>query len=313
MARPLRVEFPGAVYHLTARGNAQQAIFLDAVDRARFLGILGREIDQHQWRCYAYCLMDNHYHLLIETPEANLVQGMQRLNSMYAQHFNRRHHRVGHLWQGRYKSIVVDRESHLLELVRYIVLNPVRAGMVEQAGAWPWSSFRATSNEAPRPSWLDVAWLLSQFGGEECVAIQAYCRFVQEGLRAASPWTELRGQIWLGRTSFREHMQSFIAGKPLQDIPVGQTRPERPLASDILTAVSTAYNRPLELIPDRSFQPAFRAWVYLLRRAANLRLKEVAALAGISGPRVSQIQQEIEQGEREPILDRLLASYKLKI
>jgi hypothetical protein len=159
--------------------------------------------------------MDNHYHLLIETPEANLVQGMQRLNSMYAQHFNRRHHRVGHLWQGRYKSIVVDRESHLLELVRYIVLNPVRAGMVEQAGAWPWSSFRAMSNEAPRPSWLDVAWLLSQFGGEECVAIQAYCRFVQEGLRAASPWTELRGQIWLGRTSFREHMQSFIAGQAL--------------------------------------------------------------------------------------------------
>jgi hypothetical protein len=209
--------------------------------------------------------------------------------------------------------MVVDRESHLVELARYIVLNPVRAGMVEQAGAWPWSSFRATSNDAPGPSWLAVAWFLSQFGGEECVAIQAYRRFVHEGLRAASPWAELRGQIWLGRAAFREHMQSFIAGKPLHDIPVGQTRPERPLASDILTVVSTAYNRSLELVPDRSCQPAFRAWVYLLRRAANLQLKEVAALAGISGPRVSQIRQEIEQGEREPILDRLFASYKLKI
>ena len=101
MARPLRLEFPGALYHLTARGNARQDIFLDAMDREAFLAILGREIAQHGWNCYAYCLMDNHYHLLIETPEANLVQGMQRLNSMYAQRFNRRHQRVGHLFQGR--------------------------------------------------------------------------------------------------------------------------------------------------------------------------------------------------------------------
>lgn len=313
MARPLRLEFPGAVYHLTARGNAQQAVFLDAVDREHFLALFGREIDQQRWHCYAYCLMDNHYHVLIATPEANLVQGMRRLQSMYAQWFNRRHQRVGHLWQGRYKSIVVDRESHLLELARYIVLNPLRAGMVEHVGAWPWSSFRAMLNDVPRPPWLDVAWLLSQFGRDEPLAIAAYRRFVQEGLRVESPWAELRGQIWLGGDSFRARMQSLLAGKPLQDIPMEQTRPERPLASDILTAVNTAYNRPLELVPDRSFQPAFRAWVYLLRRVANLRLKDVAALAGISGPRVSQIQQEIEQGEKEPILDQLLASYKLKI
>jgi len=153
MARPLRLEFPGTLYHLTARGNAQQAIFLDAMDREAFLTILAGEIDQHRWRCYAYCLMDNHYHLLIETPEANLVHGMRRLNSRYAQRFNRRHRRVGHLFQGRYKSIVVDRERHLLELTRYIVLNPVRAGISD--GTTPTSS-------TARQRHLD--------GGERCLS-----------------------------------------------------------------------------------------------------------------------------------------------
>ncbi len=313
MSRPLRLAFPGAVYHLTARGNAQQDIFLDAVDRDAFLAILGREIDQHGWNCYAYCLMDNHYHLLIETPEANLAPGMQRLNSRYAQRFNRRHQRVGHLFQGRYKSIVVDRERHLLELTRYIVLNPVRAGMVAQAGAWPWSSFRATSNEAPRPPWLNVAWLLSQFGRHELSAIESYRRFVQEGVEAPSPWATLQGQIWLGGDAFRAYMQSCLEGKSLQDIPLVQTRPDRPLADDILRAVSAAYDRPPEWVPERSCQPAFRSWVYLLRRAANLRLKEVAGLAGISVPRVSQIQREIEQGEVDSELGHLLETYKLKL
>jgi REP element-mobilizing transposase RayT len=313
MARPLRLAFSGAVYHLTARGNAQQDIFLDDTDRKAFLAILGREIDQHAWNCYAYCLMDNHYHLLIETPEANLMRGMQRLNGRYAQCFNRRHQRVGHLFQGRYKSIIVDRESHLLELARYIVLNPVRAGIVAQAGAWSWSSFRATTNEAPRPPWLNVAWLLSQFGQNESLAIEAYRQFVQEGTQAPSPWAMLQGQIWLGGDTFRAHMQSFIEGKSLQDIPMGQRRPERPLASDILTAVSAAYDRPPHLVPERSCQPAFRAWVYLLRRAANLRLKEVAVMAGISAPRVSQIQREIEQGEADAELEQLLERYQLQI
>lgn len=313
MTRPLRLAFPGALYHLTARCNAQQDIFLDAMGCEAFLAILGREIDQHGWSCYAYCLMDNHYHLLIETPEANLVQGMQRLNSRYAQRFNRRHQRVGHLFQGRYKSIVVERECHLLELTRYVVLNPVRAGMVEQARLWLWSSFRATSNEAPRPPWLSVAWLLSQFDRNESQATLAYRQFVQEGVQAASPWAMLQGQIWLGGDDFRTRMQSLIEDKSLQDIPMCQTRPARPLADDILASVSAAYDRPLGSVLERCCQPAFRAWVYLLRWVANLRLKEVADLAGISAPRVSQIQREIEQGESDSVLEQLLDHYKLKI
>src|SRR3972149_8400468 len=136
MARPFRLEFPGALYHITSRGNARQEIFLDDDDRTNFLNLLGREVEQQRWNCHAYCLMSNHYHIMIETPEGNLVLGMRRLNGAYSQEFNRRHGRGGPLFQGRYKSTVVDPESYLLELCRYVVLKPVRAGVGEQPRGW---------------------------------------------------------------------------------------------------------------------------------------------------------------------------------
>jgi len=134
MARPLRLEFPGALYHVTARGNARQAIVLDDRDRALFLVCLGEVVLRFGWICHAYCLMDNHYHLLIETPEGNVSRGMRQLNGVFTQRMNRCHNRVGHLFQGRFKAIVVERESYLLELCRYIVLNPIRAGMARNWG-----------------------------------------------------------------------------------------------------------------------------------------------------------------------------------
>ena len=126
MARPLRIEYPGAVYHVTSRGNARKKIFLDDIDRDEFLATLGWVVERFGWGCHAYCLMDNHFHLLIETPKPNLSLGMRQLNGVYTQRFNRRHKRVGHLFQGRFKAILVERDSYLLELARYIVLNPVR-------------------------------------------------------------------------------------------------------------------------------------------------------------------------------------------
>jgi putative transposase len=143
MARPLRLEFPGAVYRISARGNARQAIVADDDDRRRFVELPGREVSQQRWACHAGCLMDNHYHLLIETPEGNRVSGMRRLSQTYTQSFNRRFRQVGHPLQERYESIVVDKDSYLLELCRYVVLNPVRAGMVRAARDWRWSRFRA--------------------------------------------------------------------------------------------------------------------------------------------------------------------------
>ncbi len=144
MARPLRIEYPGAVYHVTSRGNEKKAVFKDDQDRELFLKILAEVNKRYHWFCHAYCLMDNHYHLLIETPEGNLSLGMRQLNGVYTQAFNKKRNRTGHLFQGRYKAILIQKDNHLLEACRYVVLNPVGARLVERPEDWKWSSYRAT-------------------------------------------------------------------------------------------------------------------------------------------------------------------------
>jgi len=140
MSRPLRIEFAGALYHVTSRGDRQEDIYQSNDDREVFLNIMSDVCERYNWVIHAYCLMSNHYHLLVETPDQNLSKGMRQLNGVYTQAFNRNNKRVGHVFQGRYKAILVQKESYLLELARYIVLNPVRARMVRFVKEWPWSS-----------------------------------------------------------------------------------------------------------------------------------------------------------------------------
>ncbi len=226
MARPLRLEFSGALYHVTARGNRQEAIYEDDTDRETFISIFADICDSYHWACHAYCLMDNHYHLLIETPEANLSRGMRQLNGVYTQRFNRAHGRVGHVFQGRYKAILVEKDSYLLELSRYIVLNPVRASMVRSARDWPWSSYRATVGQTNVPGFLRTDWLLAGFGRRKGLAVEKYKQFVSEGKGQPSPWQALRNQVFLGDEHFVEAMQSLIDGeKELSEIPSTQRRP----------------------------------------------------------------------------------------
>ena len=156
MARPLRLEFAGALYHVTARGDGREDIYRADGDRRLFLDVLAEVWERCNWTVHAYCLMTNHYHLLVETPDANLAKGMRQLNGVYTQRFNRTYERVGHVFQGRYKAILVQKETYLLELARYVVLNPVRARMVRRAGDWPWSSYRAMVGEAAAPEWLQT-------------------------------------------------------------------------------------------------------------------------------------------------------------
>jgi REP element-mobilizing transposase RayT len=307
MARPLRLEFAGALYHVTSRGNARQRIYLDNEDRRIYLDLLGKEIEQQSWCCYAYCLMDNHYHLLIETREPNLVAGMRRLNGVYTQSFNRRHRRVGHLFQGRYKSIVVDKDVYLRELCRYIVLNPVRAKSVKTPQRWPWSSYRATRGEEPAPSWLAVGEVRALFPGRG-----AYERFVQEGIGQDAPWAGLRGQIFLGGGEFLERMQQRLSGRRVRGIARSHLEPLRPTAAAIEAGVAKAYRLAADRVLERASGEAFKAAVYLLRRAANLPLAEVAKRAGISPPRVSQIQTEVKKGKLSEPLRRLVENYKVK-
>lgn len=313
MARPLRIQFQGAVYHITARGNARRDIFRDDADRRAFIGLLAREVGQQQWRLYAYCLMNNHYHLLIETPEGNLIDGMRRLNSVYSQKFNRRHGEVGHVLQGRYKSIVVDRDSYLLELCRYVVLNPVRAGQVDRASNWRWSSYRATEGTENSESWLDVDAVLGCFSPRRSAAIAAYRRFVAEGIRRPSPWKDLRGQIWLGREPFLNRMSELVVKKAERDIPQPQTRPTRPKAAEVIDAVCEAYGLREEDLDRRRVPEAYRGAVFLLRRVANVKLGLVADRFHVSPSRISKIQRAIQDGNVEPKLKRLLRKYKVKI
>lgn len=307
MARPLRLEFPGALYHLTARGNARQKIFLDEEDRHRFLDLLGKEVTQQGWFCYAYCLMDNHYHLLVETPEPNLVAGMRRLNGVYTQAFNRRHRRVGHLFQGRYKAILVDRDAYFLELCRYIVLNPLRAKAVKRQEQWPWSSYAATAGRIASPSWLTIKPVLALF-----VNHAAYERYIAQGIGQASPWMQLRGQIYLGEENFLKRMQQQLPTRPVKGVARSHLQPLRPSAEAVEAAVAKAYRTSIDKIWDRADTDAYKATVYLLRRAANLPLAVVAKRAGISLPRVSQIQAEIEKGKLAEPLKGLIDSYKVK-
>lgn len=202
MARPLRIEYEGAVYHVTSRGNAKSNIYLSNNDREMFLDVLEHVVDRFSWICHAYCLMGNHYHLMIETPQANLSQGMRQLNGMYTQRFNRQHHRVGHVFQGRFKSILVDKDAYLLALSRYIVRNPVAANMVKNVSDWPWSSYQATAGNTKALSLLDVDWLLSQFGNAKTKARKAYISFVDQG-EGHDVWAQLRGSDILGNDEFR--------------------------------------------------------------------------------------------------------------
>jgi putative transposase len=306
MARPLRLEFPGAVYHITARGDRQESIFDDDGDRLAFIELLGKEVSQQGWLLYAFCLMDNHYHLLLETPEPTLVRGMRRLNGVYTQAFNRRHGRVGHVLQGRYKAILVDKDNYLLELCRYVVLNPVRAQMVGSAADWPWSSYLATAGKMACPHWLAVKPVLGMFSAERSQARRAYVRFVAEGGEQPSPWLQLKGQIFLGSQPFTTRMEKLLGGHKPKGISRRQLAPGRPSAERVLRAVAKAHEIPRSAALERGSGQAFKHAVYLLRRQANLSLREVATIAGVSIGRVSQIQGEIELRPADESLDRCL-------
>ncbi len=192
MARPLRLEYAGAVYHVTSRGDRREDIYVDDDDRVAWLEVLENVCERFNWVVHAYCQMTNHYHLLVETVDGNLSRGMRQVNGRYTQRFNRRHMMAGHLFQGRYKAILVQKESYLLALSRYVVLNPIRAGMVERLEDWPWSSYPAVVGLEEGEHWLDTDWLLSHFGKYRKKAIEKYGRFIQEGIGTPNPLKEMR-------------------------------------------------------------------------------------------------------------------------
>ena len=235
MSRPLRIEYPGAVYHVTSRGNEKKAVFKDDQDRENFLRTLQHVNKRYNWLCHAYCLMDNHYHLLIETPDGNLALGMRQANGVYTQLFNNRRHRTGHLFQGRYKAIVIQKDSHLLEVCRYVVLNPVRARMVELPDQWKWSSYLATAGlEKTPPPCLTTDWVLGQFSRAKAKAIKEYRQFVSWGINKETIWTDVKGQILLGDDEFIDsHADHLHKRHHIPEIPKSQRFANRPMLDAI--------------------------------------------------------------------------------
>jgi hypothetical protein len=208
--------------------------------------------------------MDNHYHLVIETPEANLSKGMRQLNGIYTQRYNRRHRTVGHLFQGRYKAILIQKESHLQEVCRYVVLNPVRAKAVEKVEQWKWSSYRGTAGLATYPSWLVVDWVLRQFGKDRQQAASHYRRFVKEGIDRPSIWEGLRAQVLLGEESFVEKLKGYLKdSEEIAEIPRNQRYVSRPHLKTLFNEKFTKAKR------DTTIAQAVHRYGYSQREVAD--------------------------------------------
>jgi REP element-mobilizing transposase RayT len=281
VSRPLRIEFTGAIYHVTSRGDRREPIFEDDEDRRQLLAVLEQGLGRFDAQVLAYCLMGNHYHFVLHTRVPNLSRLMRHLNGVYTQQFNRRHGKVGHLFQGRFKAVLVDRDAYLLEVCRYVELNPVRAGMVAEPGAWPWSSYLAHSGKAPPPGWLDTPGLHGYLLGREArtaaqvrVAGARYAAWVAAG-RGLQLWEgALRQQIYLGDEAFVERMQAQAAGAAKASTEVPRRQRVRPQKLAGYLAAS----------PDDRALALRRAYV-----EGGITMSRIARELGLSVSRVSRL------------------------
>ena len=285
MERPLRIEFEGAVYHVTSRGDRREPIFADDGDRIRLLQIVGRAMERFDAQVLAYCLMGNHYHFVLCTRQANLSRLMRHLNGVYTQDFNRRHGKVGHLFQGRFKAVLVDRDAYLLEACRYVELNPLRAALVDRPEAWPWSSYPAHIGLVPVPPWLDTTRLHGFLLGRAPLdaadrrrAARRYAALVSAG-RGLRLWDQaLRQQIYLGDEAFVERMQA--RAEPLRRKASEVPRAQRRSSGDL----------------DR-FLRASDTRAEALRRAHVEGGMTMSAIAGRLGLSVSRVSRLIARAE----------------
>ena len=284
MARPLRLEFPGALYHVTSRGNGRQVIFIDDFDRERFLAVLASTVARYHVLCHAYCLMGNHYHALLETPEGNLSRAMRQLNGVYGQGFSRRHERPGHVLQGRFHAQVVARDIYLREVCRYIVLNPVRASLVAHPEQWPWSSYRATAGEAPVPPWLTVDWVLSLGDSStRASAERRYRQFVDAGLtESVNPLKPFTSRLLVGDAAFLAELRERMSdAATLSEVPRAQRFALRPALAALFNGVVSRDDRAARCV--------------VAVRDHGYTMKEVATFLGVHYITVSRAFAEAER------------------
>lgn len=304
MARPLRIEFDGALYHLMSRGNERRPIVRDDADRQRRLDWLRRTVETYGWRLNAFVLMNNHEHLFVETPEANLSAGMQYLNGSYTSYFNRRHRRAGHLFQGRFRGHLIEEEGYFLEVSRYIHLNPVRARLVERPEQWPWSSFPGYCRQRRAFEWVSYGAVLGEFGRGEA-ARREYARFVRAGMRerTRSPFADARGGLLVGSEGFLNRVRKLIDGRPTDEaMPQLKNLRRRPPLTEIASVVARHFGYdPACWTPGHRSDDAGRAVAaYLARRRFGYAAAEVAQALGYrSHGSVRNALARVEAGNRQ--------------
>ena len=292
MARQLRIEFPGALYHVTSRGNERRPIFRSGHDRIAFLVFLGIAALRFGWSVTAWVLMTNHFHLVIQTPEPNLSRGMQWLNGTYAGWFNKRHGRVGHLFQGRFKTRLIDSHTYFKRVIRYVILNPVRAKMVEHPRDYRWSSFRATAGLEAAPSWFDLACALHPFDDEVTAAQSRYQAFVEIDLGCTDQlWDEVENGMYLGAPGWVKKMRQMVESRPRStDYPLKQRAVGRPTMHQIIAAVACRANVQPSSLQCRGggYLRGLAAWlgwheglVTLRSIAASLRLRSEGYISNL--------------------------------
>ena len=285
MARPLRVQFAGALYHVMSRGNERRHIVRDDIDRHKRLDWLRRTVETYGWRLHALALMTNHEHLFVETPEANLSAGMQYLGGSYTSYFNRRHRRSGHLFQGRFKAHLVENEGYFRQVSRYIHLNPVRAGMATRPRDYPWSSYPGYVRSRRAAAWVSYDRVLAEFGGDLADARRAYGRFVRAGVDdpPPSPFAEAVGGLLLGSEAFVTRMRRMLQDRPDDgSLPQLRRLQPRPALRRIVEEVADHFGHaPDDWRRGRRVDDASRAVAaYLARRCFGYSASQVAAVLG---------------------------------
>jgi putative transposase len=298
MARPLRPEHPGAVWHVYNRGVNRADIFFSDEDRLLFIALLAEAVRRFRWIVLQFTLMTNHFHIALETPEPTLSRGMKWLAGKFVQTINRRHGRIGPLFQGRFKSQLVEKESHLLELMRYIALNPVRAKLVERPEDYRWSSYRAIAGFEPAPGWVDVQWALTRFGPDLGTQQREFRKFVDagEGITRA-PWQDAIGQILIGSAAWVERMRGTLESKLYStDHPAMQRFASRPRPAKIVETVAEVFETPEDDIRNGhgTIERQVVAWLGCYEGMA--RLGSIAAVLRLrSTSRVSALIAECDR------------------
>ncbi|MEW6375314.1 MAG: transposase [Thermodesulfobacteriota bacterium] len=297
MARQLRVEFENAFYHITSRGNLRDKIFYDASDRERFLKILSRTKERYGFLLHAYALMDNHYHLLMETPKANLSQIMQNINTSYTVYVNRKYQRSGHLLQGRFKGIIVDKDRYLVALSRYIHLNPVRVKLVKRPIEYPWTSYRAFMDQKAENSLVDTGETLSYFSKRRNRAVRAYREFVEvdEG-RDENPFAAMEAGLLLGDGGFKAKVLRRIERMKVdEEIPQAKRLRKRVSIDAVIKACQVFYGKNRKALLERTKGNEGRqVAIYLAKILSGGKGKEIGQRFGIKGPAVSDAIKRIE-------------------